>query len=146
MNDNSVLTRAWEAESVSQGPVGGGSRLELAALRRLLTSSRRAVHRTTWRRAVQARTTTIARVLRVAMCALRAPGGRVRDERGWLVYVNVDGVGTVPALRVVTRVSTHSLGDLARPIPVLVIRPELVDLEVLRMVGGAIVLAATKVA
>ncbi len=146
MNENALLTRAWEVASVSQGPVAGASRLELVALRRALTTSRREVHRTTWLRAVQARTTTIARVLRVVLCALRAPGGRVRDERGWLFYVGSNYTGTTVALRVITRTPTRSLTELARPIPVVVDREELVDLGSLRTVGEAIALTSTKVA
>jgi hypothetical protein len=145
VNEESVLTRAREMAYASQGPVAGASHLELAALRRALSTTRREVHRVAWRRAVQHRSTLISRVLRVALRALRAPGGRERDEQGWLFNVGTGDAETIPSFRVITRTPTHSLHDLARPIPVIVVRPELVDLDVLHTLGEAIALAVAEV-
>ncbi len=137
-----ILTRARGAAAV---PVGDDARGELAALRRTLTTSGREVHRATWRRAVQARTTTIARVLRVADRALRVPGGRVRSGQGWLLFAATGRRETTPVLQVITRTATRSLTDLAAPLPVVVDRRDLVDVAVLDAIGECIRVTFTEV-
>jgi hypothetical protein len=89
---------------------------------------------------VQVRTSSIARILRAAERALRRPGGRRRFEQGWLVYVQNGATETTVAMKVVTRVPTRTLAELAGPVPVLVVRPDLVDFGALESLGATIAL------
>ncbi len=140
-----VLTRARRAGRSCRDSVGDTTREEIASLRRALTATGREVRRTTWREAVQARTTRIARVLRVAARAVRGRGQRVRDGRGWVLNA-VAGVGEVAAvLQVITRVATRSLEDLGAPVPVVVVRRDLVDLAVLDALGDSVTLSFAEV-
>jgi len=139
--DAEILTHARGTGCPASG-VRLDTRWELAALRRTLAVSRRAIHATTWRSAVQARTTTIAHVLLVVRRALRVPGGRRRVAEGWLLYATIE---TTPVMKVVTRTPTRSLSDLAAAIPVVVGRPDLFDLGELNALGDAIALTFAEV-
>lgn len=135
--DEAVLTRA-RGEVCRGGAAPSGARLELAALKSALKVTQREVRRITWRRAMQARTTLIARVLRAACAALRVPGGRARAPMGWEVYAGTADGASMPVLRVLTRTAPRTLVDLAKPIAVVVERDDLVDVDALLELGAAI--------
>ncbi len=136
-----VLTRARGKGGAVQG---GDVRAELVLLRQVLSQARSQVNRASWRRAVQARTTTIARVVRVAQRALREPGGRRRVDQGWLLFVHATSTITETVMTVVTKTATRTLADLSRPIPMIVTRPALVDLETLDVLGETISLSISE--
>jgi hypothetical protein len=120
--------------------LGIDARPELAALKQMLSITKRKVHKSVWQRAVQARTSRIVRVLRAAHRAVRGASVRVRQAPGWLICAGTDESEATPVMRVVTRTATHSLADLAAPIAVVVLRRAHVDVDVLNALGGVITL------
>jgi hypothetical protein len=138
-----MMQRTREEEG--RAGLGVDARPELAALKQTLSRNKREVHQTVWRRAVQARTTIIVRVLRVGQRAVRGPSVRVREALGWLICTGTDASKPTPVMRVVTRAGAHSLADLAAPIAVVVVHRKHVNVDVLNGLGALITLVFTEV-
>jgi hypothetical protein len=95
---------------------------ELGLLRQAVSRAEAATRRTRWRLAMQARSTRVARVLRYALVAVRAPGAtRTKAHGKWTIAVDGDAV-----LTITTRTLGRSLEDLAAPLTVHVLRDDLV--------------------
>ncbi len=98
---------------------------ELEALRRVTTRISRAANVRAWACAKSLRGSRIARLVRLLpLTVIGVDVRRVRSETGWLLEDRAAGSAII---QIVTRTRGRTLADLAAPIPVIIMREDLVD-------------------
>jgi len=102
---------------------------EIASLKRVQGEVCSAANRLVWRAAMQRRMVRIAGLLRT-LPSLVVSRGVVRSKgpAGWLVTAVDSAGGTEAVLEVVTRTTGRTVEELAAPIPIRIIRADLVAL------------------